>query len=156
MVPTNDGGYQATLTPAAISVTKKGNRPSHSAKQNCCLCSMVKINSVQTFVLFNSRSTADVLSPDFVPISHRQPFQLENPVTLQLSTKESQSCISYGYIQGKEYFNVTNIHRYNAVLGTMFMRKHGMALDFKNNTIKLHGKQIPTLTEGEENRKIAR
>ncbi|KAJ3910824.1 hypothetical protein F5877DRAFT_86968 [Lentinula edodes] len=96
-------------------------------------------------------------------------FQLENPVTLQLGTKGSRSRISYGCtskyrliggkhgdIEGTDYFDIANIDRYDAVLGTVFMRKHGIALDFENNVIRMHSKPTPTLTEGEENREIAR
>ncbi|KAH7876179.1 uncharacterized protein C8R40DRAFT_1043450, partial [Lentinula edodes] len=121
------------------------------------LCSMVKINGVQAFVMVDSESTADALSPNFVQITHRQPFGLENSLTPQLRCTAPHRLYNgnNGDIQDKDYFNVANIDCYDAVLGTMFMRKHGMALDFKNNTIRLHGKPIPTLTDGEENRGIA-
>ncbi|KAJ3743809.1 hypothetical protein DFH05DRAFT_1360495, partial [Lentinula detonsa] len=127
------------------------------------------INGVLAFVLFDSGSTADAVSPDFARISHIKPFQLENPVTLQLGTKGSRSRITFGCtsryrilggkhgdVTGKDYFDIANVDRYDAVLGTVFMRKHGIALDFERNVIRMSGKEIPTLTEGDENRELAR
>ncbi|KAJ3730849.1 hypothetical protein C8R42DRAFT_561292, partial [Lentinula raphanica] len=83
-------------------------------------------------------------------------FQLENPVTLQLGTKGSRSQITFGCVapyklnggkvgdvEGDDYFDVANIDCYDAVMGTVFMRKHGIALDFQHNPIRMYGKPIP-------------
>ncbi|KAJ3769949.1 hypothetical protein FB446DRAFT_705805 [Lentinula raphanica] len=169
MTQTEDGGFHATMSPKKIKIERTGNRPVRLAKDNRCLCAFVEINGVMAFVLFDSGSTADAISPDFAQISHIKPFQLENPVTLQLGTKGSRSRITFGCtsryrilggkhgdVTGKDYFDIANVDRYDAVLGTVFMRKHGIALDFEKNVIRLSGKEIPTLTEGDENRELAR
>ncbi|KAJ3999745.1 hypothetical protein F5050DRAFT_854011 [Lentinula boryana] len=169
MTRTEDGGFQATTGPKKTRIERTGNRPVRLAKDNRCLCAFMEINGVLAFVLFDSGSTADAVSPDFARISHIKPFQLENPVTLQLGTKGSRSRITFGCtsryrilggtngdVTGKDYFDIANVDRYDAVLGTVFMRKHGIALDFERNVIRLSGKEIPTLTEGDENRELAR
>ncbi|KAJ3792388.1 hypothetical protein GGU11DRAFT_860266 [Lentinula aff. detonsa] len=169
MTQTEEGGFQATAGPRRIKIEHTGNRPVRKAKDNRCLCAFMEINGVMAFVLLDSGSTADAVSPDFARVSHIKPFQLENPVTLQLGTKGSRSRITFGCtsryrilggkhgdVTGKDYFDIANVDRYDAVLGTVFMRKHGIALDFERNVIRLSGKEIPTLTEGDENREMAR
>ncbi|KAJ3757378.1 hypothetical protein EV360DRAFT_46142 [Lentinula raphanica] len=169
MTATADGGFQANLKPTKVWSNRTGNRPLRRAEQNHCLCAFVEINGVQAFTLFDSGSTADAISPDYAKVAKINVFQLDNPVTLQLGTKGSRSRISFGCVTpytlkggkvgdvaGKDYFDVANIDRYDAVVGTVFMRKHGIALDFQHNSIRLKGKPIPTLTEGDETKELAR
>ncbi|KAJ3991734.1 hypothetical protein F5050DRAFT_1580899 [Lentinula boryana] len=152
-----------------MKIERTGNRPVRKAKDNRCLCAFMEINGVMAFVLLDSGSTADAFSPDFARVSHIKPFQLENPVMLQLGTKGSRSRITFGCtsryrilggkhgdVTGKDYFDIANVDQYDAVLGTVFMRRHGIALDFDRDVIRLSGKEIPTLTEGDENRELAR
>ncbi|KAF9254452.1 hypothetical protein L218DRAFT_1046079 [Marasmius fiardii PR-910] len=54
-----------------------------------------------------------------------------------------------------EYFDVANVDRYDAVVGTVFMRRHGIVLDFRNDTIKMNDGVVPTFTEGEELAELA-
>ncbi|KAE9395963.1 hypothetical protein BT96DRAFT_825493 [Gymnopus androsaceus JB14] len=128
--------------------TRVGKRPLRESAENRCLSAMLEINGVDAFVLFDSGSTSDALSPDFARVAHTDVFQLDNPVTLQLGTKGSRSRILYGCIvpysihggehgdiKGKDYMDIANIDRYDAVIGTVFMRKHGIALDFESNAI---------------------
>ena len=45
----------------------------------------------------------------------------------------------------KEYFNIANIEHYNAILGTPFLRKMGIVLDFRSSGMAWIGnKVIPT------------
>ena len=37
----------------------------------------------------------------------------------------------------KEYFNRVNIDYYDAILGTPFLRKHEVVIDFVNNCLKI-------------------
>ncbi|KAF9256621.1 hypothetical protein L218DRAFT_800994, partial [Marasmius fiardii PR-910] len=120
------------------------------------------INGVKAFILFGSGSTANAVSPDFARIAKLRLFHLETPVTLQLGMKGSRSHISYGCtstytlksdqetISSKDYFDIANFDRYDTILGTVFMRKHKMALDFETDSVCMKGRPIPTLTEGEE------
>ncbi|KAJ3831997.1 hypothetical protein F5878DRAFT_647147 [Lentinula raphanica] len=70
MTRTEDGGFQATLKPEKTKIERTGSRPVRAAKDNRCLCAFVEINGVMAFVLFDSGSTADAVSPDFARVSH--------------------------------------------------------------------------------------
>ncbi|KAF9258952.1 hypothetical protein L218DRAFT_796689, partial [Marasmius fiardii PR-910] len=132
-------------------------RPKRTNTQKRCLAGWIELNGLKAFTLFDSGSTADAINPDFTRAAKVKIFQLENPVTLQLGTKGSRSRITYGCTAGYtissvkvDYFDIANIDRYDAVVGTVFMRRHGIVLDFRNDTIQMNGSVVPTLTEGEE------
>ncbi|KAJ8085281.1 hypothetical protein PM082_004076 [Marasmius tenuissimus] len=163
-----DGNAQSTLKPNLVTVDSIGTRPHRTLKDNQCLTAFIDINGVRAFMLFDSGSTADAVSPDFARIARLTVYHLENPVTFQLGTKGSRSRISHGcdtkysFASSHEtvtevgYFGVANINRYDAVVGTVFMRRHGLSLNFSDNSIRLNGKSIPTLDEGEETAELAR
>ena len=45
----------------------------------------------------------------------------------------------------KEYFNIVNVEHYNAILGTPFLRKMGILLDFRSpGTAWIGNEVIPT------------
>ena len=80
-------------------------------------------------------------------------FSLEQPIALQLACIGSQSMINYGtHVTIKlcckvveEYFNIMNIEHYDAVLGTPFLRKMGIVLDFRSpGIIQIGNEVIPT------------
>ena len=46
----------------------------------------------------------------------------------------------------KEYFDITNVEHYDAILGTPFLRKMGIVLDFRSPGIAWIGNEvIPTV-----------
>ncbi|KAF9258712.1 hypothetical protein L218DRAFT_822596, partial [Marasmius fiardii PR-910] len=126
------------------------------------LSAFIEINKIHAFVLFDSGSTADAISPDFARLAKLKICQLENPVTLQLGTKGSKSKINYGCyapykiqtknaeVRNRDYWDIANIDRYNAVVGTVFMRNHDINLRFEDDRITMKGKDIPCLSKGEE------
>jgi hypothetical protein len=57
---------------------------------------------------------------------------------------------SYGGIEDKVYYDIINVDRYDAILGTQFMRKHGIKLDFEKDAICIKGKVAPSLSVGED------
>ena len=67
-------------------------------------------------------------------------FALEQPIALQLACIGSQSMINYGtyaiikigHKVVEEYFKVANVEHYDAILGTPFLRKMGIILDFRS------------------------
>ena len=67
-------------------------------------------------------------------------FALEKPIALQLACIGSLSMINYGtqatikigHKVVKEYFNITNVEYYDVILGTSFLRKMGIVLDFRS------------------------
>ena len=53
--------------------------------------------------------------------------------------------IKLGHKVVKEYFDITNIEHYDAILGTPFLRKMGIALDFRSPGMAWIGNEvIPT------------
>ena len=44
--------------------------------------------------------------------------------------------------KSKEYFNIVNIDYYDAILGTLFLRKHEVVIDFMNNCLRIKDKII--------------
>ena len=42
----------------------------------------------------------------------------------------------------KEYFDITNVEHYNAILGTPFLRKMGIVLDFRNPGMARIGNEV--------------
>ena len=80
-------------------------------------------------------------------------FALEQPIALQLACISSRLMINYGTHVTikigckvvKEYFNITNVERYDTILGTPFLKKMGIVLDFRSSGIAWKGnKVIPT------------
>ncbi|KAF9254412.1 hypothetical protein L218DRAFT_796356, partial [Marasmius fiardii PR-910] len=78
--------------------------------------------------------------------------------SLQLGTVGSKAKFNYGTIvdtsyasiDDQPYFDIINIDRYNAIVGTYFMCKHGIQLDFKNDCILVDGKVTTSLSVGED------
>jgi hypothetical protein len=74
-------------------------------------------------------------------------FALEQPIALQLAWIGSQSMINYstnttirfGCETYEEYFDITNIEYYDTILGTLFLRKLGVILDFSSPGVVLIG-----------------
>jgi hypothetical protein len=84
--------------------------------------------------------------------------ELANPVTLQLGCSSSRSKINFstktlivfGTISANTYLDIANLDKYNTILGMLFMRKHGISLDFESLEIVIRRKLcMPTLPEGE-------
>ena len=79
-----------------------------------------------------------MISPDFTCVTGLVTKKLKNPVALQLVCVSSKSTISYGATSTiafrnhhiKEYFNVANINYYDVILGTPFLRRLRITLDF--------------------------
>jgi hypothetical protein len=155
-------GVTPTLEPKVEKAPRTGTRPHRTNEENRCLSAFVEFNGIKAFALFDSGSIADAISPDFARNAKLRIYQLENPVTLQLGTKGSRSKITHGciapykfeskkeHIVSKDYFDIANVDRYDIVIGTVFMRRHGISLHFEDDTIRLRGIPIPTLSEGEE------
>ena len=80
-------------------------------------------------------------------------FALEKPIALQLACISSRSMINYGTHATinigrkvvKEYFDIANVEHDDAILGTPFLRKMGIVLDFRNpGMARIGNKVIPT------------
>ena len=100
---------------------------------------------------------AHAVSPDFTRVVSLPVKQLDKPVTLQLGCSGSQlkvnfvteSQIEFASITIDTYLDIANLDKYDSILGTPFLWKHGIQLDFETQEIVIRGKlHISTLPEG--------
>ena len=103
--------------------------------------------------LLDSRSEGVLLSPEFTRATGIKIFALEKPIALQLACIGSRSMINYGTHatikigrkEVEEYFDIANVEHYDAILGTSFLRKMGIVLDFRSPGMAWIGNEvIPT------------
>ncbi|KAI0057642.1 hypothetical protein BV25DRAFT_1769138, partial [Artomyces pyxidatus] len=122
------------------------------------LSAYVEVNGLKAYTLFDSGSTTVSITPDFARVSKIPLIQLENPVVLQLGCVGSRSKINFGAnvnlkfgpVDAPTYVDIVNIDRYDMIIGTPFLRKHGVNLDFEHQVVRIRGAPIPVLSEGEE------
>ena len=96
------------------------------------------INGVKAHCLLDSGCKGVMISPNFICAMGIVPIKLEQPIGLQLACVGSKSTINYGAKSiimfrtacVEEYFEVTNINYYNVILGTLFLRRLNITLDF--------------------------
>jgi len=103
-------------------------------------------------VLFDSGAEMDALSPDFVHACQVPLMELPNPLVLRMGMKGSWSCIYYGTninlkVLGQStshYFDIVNVKKYNAILGTPWLNTTGALLDFDKHVVHVKEGLIPT------------
>ena len=86
-----------------------------------------------------------MISPEFTRAVKIKTFTLDKPIGIQLAVTGSKSIINYGTnttikINGnksKEYFDVVNIDYYDAILGTPFLKKYEVIIDFIQDCLKI-------------------
>ena len=91
-----------------------------------------------------------MISPNFIRAAKIEPFPLDKPIGTQLAVTGSKSVINYGTnmtieYEGrelKEYFNIINIDYYDTILGTPFLRRHKVIINFVNNCLRVKDKII--------------
>jgi len=54
-------------------------------------------------------------------------------------------------VEMNHYFDVINIDRYDVIIGTVFMKQHGIMLDFKKDQVRMRGKNLSALCESVDN-----
>lgn len=134
------------------------DQPKRSAKAQHTLCAQVLINGAPAYTLFDSGCTTDSITPEVAYVSHADRVDLKEQIGLQLGTKGSKTQISYGAyarlevgnVNRRYYFDVVDIDKYDAILGTVFCSANKVHLDFENYLIKVNGIDIPALKIEEE------
>ena len=109
-----------------------------------------EIGGTKAHCLIDSGCNGIMLSPNFIRAAKIEPFPLDKPIKIQLAVTGSKSVINYGMnttikYEGrelKEYFEIINIDYYDAILGTPFLRKHEVIINFINNCLRLKDKII--------------
>ena len=93
-----------------------------------------------------------MVSPNFACATGMKLTKLEQPIGHQLACVGSKSTINYGteatIVFGnthvEEYLDMANINYYNVILGTLFLRHLGVALDFTGpGTIQMGASVVP-------------
>lgn len=135
-------------------------RPPRTTAENRCLTLLVEINGLKAYTLFDSGSTGEALSPHFTVTAGLKVHALEKGVNIQLGTVGSQSKINFGVhaavvvgnIKTQHYFDVFNIDKYDAIIGTLFMCQYGLLPDLKNDVLRFDNSKlcIPALTLEED------
>jgi hypothetical protein len=153
---------EVTKPPAAkhpITLCKSSQKltwPVREPKENQCFVTLVEIHGQPAVALLDSGCTTDAILPELANVMRMKVHELTEQVPLQLGMAWSQSKINYGVnthivygpIKMDHYFDVININRYDAILGTLFMHRHGIVLDFKLNQVRRKNKQLFALEEG--------
>ncbi|KAJ7635994.1 hypothetical protein DFH06DRAFT_1336148 [Mycena polygramma] len=142
--------------PDSIPQVGLREQPSRRVEQIACLTAELEIGGCKAYyMLFDSGSNTDSLTHEFARSANCKVFRLDDQITLQLGCVGSKSKITYGAwaevkfggIEGHAYFDIVNLDRYDGILGTPFMIKHKLILDFhKHQIIFPNGHIIPGLT----------
>ncbi|KAF8230435.1 hypothetical protein L208DRAFT_1281914, partial [Tricholoma matsutake] len=80
-------------------------------------------------------------------------FPLTNPYMLQLGTVGSRATVNYGTditleapgISDRTYVDIANFDCYNMIIGTPFMNKNKVILDFENKQVTVNGRLMPAM-----------
>ena len=91
-----------------------------------------------------------MISPSFIRAVKIKPFPLDKPIGIQLAATGSKSVINYrtnmtikyNGKESKEYFDIINIGYYDAILGTPFLRKHEVMINFVNDCLRIKDKIV--------------
>ena len=129
---------------------KERSRPLRKCNDNQPISVFWEIRGIKAHCLIDSGCKGIMLSPNFIRVAKIEPFPLEKPIGIQLAVTGSKSVISYGanttikyeWRESTEYFNIINIDYYDVILGTPFLRKHEVIIDFVNNCLRLKDKII--------------
>jgi hypothetical protein len=104
-------------------------------------------------MLWDSGSTTMEITPSFAELANAKVDTLEDPHVLQLETVGSWSIIKYGAdveiwvadIKTTLYVDIANFDRYDMIMGTPWMRRNKVLLDFNMNCVIFNGKPIPAI-----------
>jgi hypothetical protein len=110
------------------------------------------INGHKAHVLLDGGSTLDMISANFAAVHKLDMFQLKKPIKLQMATSGSRSVINYGAraelhigeLKEQCYFDVVNLDRYHAILGTPFLHEFDIMLNYVGyGSFKLKDRWFP-------------
>lgn len=90
------------------------------------------------------------ISPGQAYVSKADRIDLRDQMNLQLGTKGSRTRINHGAraklrvgpVNEACYFDVVDIDRYDVILGTPFLKKHNVVLNFKTRTVIIDGVNV--------------
>lgn len=144
--------------PRIRRVTGIKDQPLRQAQLQRTLSAEIEVNGVTAWVLFDSGCTIDSITPELAYLCRADRVDLVQQIGLQLGTKGSKTQINYGAratmrigsTVTERYFDVVDIDRYDAILGTVFCNEYGATLDFARHEVRFGSEILPTYTVMEE------
>jgi hypothetical protein len=130
------------------------DQPSRGRAITACISTLLNINGTEAYALIDTGSTTNSLTPEFAKATKAPRIVLEEQVTLQLGCVGSRSHINFGTrvpvefgrIKGFVYFDQVNLDRYDCIIGTPFLNRHGAITDFQKRELRFpNGKAIAVL-----------
>ncbi|KAJ7714886.1 hypothetical protein DFH07DRAFT_974329 [Mycena maculata] len=107
------------------------DQPLRPRKEAACIAVMANINGVDAYVLVDSGSTTNSMTPEFAHATRAPRISLTEQVTLQLGC---------GYV----YFDQVNLDRYDCIIGTPLLNRHGGVIDFARRELRLSNGRVVT------------
>ncbi len=127
-----------------LSSGKHRIRPVTRPDEKECLATWVEVGGLQAWTLWDSGSTTTRITPSFAEIAK---ITLNNPHIVKLGTVGSRSIIKFGTdvtmkvantnTDCTTYVDVANFDCYDMIIGTLFMRRNKVKLDFEKNEVAL-------------------
>ena len=147
---TNTTVLNKTVEPMHSHRSRHREQPTWPHSDNHTLAEYWEINGVKAHCLLDSRSQGVLLSPEVMRATGIKTFALEKPIALQLACIGSRSMINYGahttikigHKVVEEYFDIMNLEHYDTILGTPFLRKMGIVLDFRSPGMAQIGNEV--------------
>lgn len=128
-------------------------RPITPPDEKACLVTYCKVDGHESWTLWDSGSTSTAITPAFADVAGIIAFPLQDPFMVQLGTVGSRAKITHGaevmlQMPGHHelnYVDICNLDRYDMIVGTPFMHKYGVILDFETNHVRIKGAAISAL-----------
>ncbi|KAG6858981.1 hypothetical protein C0995_012464, partial [Termitomyces sp. Mi166 len=125
----------------------KLQRPQYTPQEKECLVTYVEVNGHPAWTLWDSGSTTMGIMPQFVHVNAICIHELSEPLMLQLGTVGSRTMVQFSMevkIRAlehltKEYVDIANFNRYDMIIGTPFMHKNKVTLNFVNKKVIVNG-----------------
>jgi len=136
-----------------LSSGKTRMRPSVPPEDKECLATWVKVEDLEAWTLWDSGSTTTGITPAFAEHAKVRIDTLEDPHILQLGTVGSRSSIKYGAdvmiqvakVKSTSYVDIANFDRYDMIIGTPWMRRYKVILDFENSKVIVDGTPVDAI-----------
>ena len=130
---------------------KTRSHPQVPPEDKECLATYIKVGDLNAWTLWDSGSTTLGITPHYAEVANIVVNTLSDPHILQLGTVGSRSIIKFGAdttltIGGQHYpsyVDVANFDRYDMIIGTPFMCKNGVILDFNDNCVVINSTRWP-------------